>query len=42
MEKPTIAGKTPLAVELEAGKTYAGVAKIEKLKLIIELVLAFD
>ena len=23
MEKPTIAGKTPLPVELEAGKTYA-------------------
>ena len=23
MEKPIIAGKTPLAVELEAGKTYA-------------------
>lgn len=23
MDKPTIAGKTPLAVELEAGKTYA-------------------
>ena len=23
MDKPTIAGKVPLAVELEAGKTYA-------------------
>jgi len=23
MDKPTIAGKTPLPVELEAGKTYA-------------------
>ena len=23
MDKPTIAGKTPIAVQLEAGKTYA-------------------
>jgi integrase len=34
--KKSYIGKT------EAGKTYAGVAKIEKLKLIIELVPAFD